>query len=57
MTTVWGTAMVVDAGVLRYHGWENALVDVSGWEVGIPEVARLIRIVELKLQRFGESII
>lgn len=42
MATVRRAAMVVDAGVLRYHRWKDAFVDVSGREVGLPEVARLI---------------
>jgi len=48
VTAVWGTAMVIDTGVLGYQGGENALVNVSGREIGAPEVARLIGIIKLK---------
>jgi hypothetical protein len=57
MAAVRRTTVVVDTGVLRYHRWENAFVDVSRGEIGIPEVARLIGIVKFKIQRFGESVI
>ena len=49
--------MVVDVGVLRYNCWENAFVDVTGREIGLPEVASLIRIVEVEVERLGKRII
>jgi len=49
--------MVIDAGVLRYHGGENPFVNVSGRKVGVPEVARLIGIIKLKAQRLSKSVI
>lgn len=57
VAAVRGTAMVVDTGILRYHGWKNAFIYVSRREIGTPEVARLIRIVEFKIQRLCESVI
>lgn len=57
MATVRGTAMVVDIRVLRYHSWKDTFVDVSGREIGVSEVARLIRIVKFKIQRLGEGVI
>lgn len=57
MAAVRRPAVVMNAGVLRYHGWENTFVDVSSREVGIPEIARLVGIVKLEVQRFGESVI
>lgn len=49
MTAVRRAAVVVDIGVLRYYGGKNAFVDVSGREIGIPEVARLVVVVKLKI--------
>jgi hypothetical protein len=57
MAAVRRTAVVVETGVLRDHGWKNAFVDVSRREIGVPEVARLIRIVKFEILRFGEGII
>lgn len=57
MATVRGTAMVVDAGVLGYHGWKNTFVDISGREIGVSEVAHLIRIVKFEIQRLGQGVI
>ena len=57
MAAVRRAAVVVDTGVLRYHGGENAFVDVPGGEVRIPKVARLIRIVKFEMQRLGVSVI
>ena len=49
--------MVVDAGVLGYHGWKNTFVDISGREIGVSEVAHLIRIVKFEIQRLGQGVI
>lgn len=57
ITAVRGTAVVMNAGVLRHYCRKNAFVDVSGGEVGLSEVARLIRVVEFKTQRLGKSVI
>ena len=57
MPTVRRTAVVVETGVFRYHGRENAFVDVSGGEISGSEVTRLIGIVEFQLQGLGESVI
>jgi len=57
MTTVRGATVVVETGVLRYHGGEDAFIDVSSGEIGVPEVARLIGIVKFKTQRLGERVI
>jgi len=50
VTAVRRTTMVVDTRVLRYHGGENAFVNVSRREVGFPEVTRLVGIIKLKAQ-------
>jgi len=57
MTTVRRAAVVVEIGVLRYHGGEDAFIDVSSREIGVPEVARLIGMVKFKTQRLGERVI
>ena len=57
VTAVRRTPMVVDTGVLRYHGGEGALVNVSGGEVSVPEVTLFVGVIKLKAQRFGKSVI
>ena len=57
MATVRRAAVVVDVGVLRYNCWKNSFVDVTGREIGLPEVASLIRIVEVEVERLGKRII
>ena len=44
------TTMVVDTRVIRYHGGENAFVNVPRREVGVPEITCLVGIIKLKAQ-------
>ena len=57
MTAVRRTAMVIDTGILGHHCGQDAFVNVSGREIGVPEVACLIGIIKLKAKRLSESII
>lgn len=57
MATVRRAAVVVDVGVLRYNCWKNSFVDETGREIGLPEVASLIRIVEVEVERLGKRVI
>ena len=49
--------MIVCVGVLRDHLWENTLVDISCGEVGLAEVRRLVRVIQLEFIGFSNLVI